>query len=112
MLAQYSELQNWAPGRLRFSVPPSHKHLLDKGFQQRLGDALSEHFGSPWKAEWAVAEGRGRSPAALDKQRKDEHYARAVESIEQDPFVRELIEKCDAVVTAIQPSSQRSEHDQ
>ena len=87
---------------MELAVPPSARHLAEKAYQDKLGAALAEHFGTPIQLNITVGETTG-----------DTVQDRAVASINQDGFVRELLEQFDATIveTSIQPeqTQKRSE---
>ena len=76
---------------MELAVPPSARHLGEKAYQDKLVAALTEHFGTPIRI---VGETRG-----------DSIQDQAVASINQDGFVREMLERFDATIveTSIQP---------
>jgi DNA polymerase-3 subunit gamma/tau len=99
-LAQQSELKRFDGKVLEIAIAPSARHLAEKTYQEKLGTALSEHFGAPIKL--LVEAGQAVADTAQD---------RAVSAIKQDAFVRELVEQFDATVveTSINPEQLRSE---
>jgi DNA polymerase-3 subunit gamma/tau len=105
MLAQHCELKAHGPGSLDLCVPDEHKHLLERAYQERLKSAINEHLGAHLAVNFSVGAITGMTPAKVDEQRKAERQAEAIASIEQDPFVREMVETFDArvVETSIRP---------
>jgi DNA polymerase-3 subunit gamma/tau len=97
-LALQSEFKRFDGKVFEIAVAPSARHLA--AYQDKLGAALSEHFGSPVKL--IVEAGQAVGDTAQD---------RAVSAINQDAFVRELVEQFDATVveTSINPEQLRSE---
>jgi DNA polymerase-3 subunit gamma/tau len=106
MLAQHCELKSASAGRFDLRVPEEHKHLLEKAYQERLKAAISEHFGQPWRLDFALGAVTGVTPAVLESRDKQAKQAEAIASIEQDTFVRELVETFDAKVveSSIKPN--------
>jgi DNA polymerase-3 subunit gamma/tau len=98
MLAQHCELKSFAGDVMALTVPPEHKHLADKPYQEKLKVALDEHFGRPIKLAIELGELTGLTPAQQQQNEKVARQAQAIEAIEQDPFVRELVEQFDAKV--------------
>ena len=85
--------------RVELRIAQAHQHLLEKPYQERLKAALEEHFGDDAAARHQPSPTRpaarprpSRTASASSKQ------AQAVAAIEQDPFVRELVENFDARV--------------
>jgi DNA polymerase-3 subunit gamma/tau len=98
MLAQHCELKSFDDGVLELCVPVEHRHLTDKPYQEKLKGAVSEYFSEPVKLSIAVGAITGQTPAQIDNREKQEKQGRAVAAIEQDTFVRELIENFDAKI--------------
>ncbi|HCA27309.1 MAG TPA: hypothetical protein DEP05_06665 [Betaproteobacteria bacterium] len=90
---------------LALCVPEVHRHLLDTGFQEKLAAALRDHLGVR-KVAFRVGEVTGMTPAAQQQQEKAARQSGAVAAIEQDPFVRDLVEHFDArlVESSIKPT--------
>jgi len=97
-LARQSELKQFDGRQMQLAVAPSARHLSEKSYQDKLAAALSEHFGQPIRLDITVGETRG-----------DSMQDRAVASINQDGFVRGVLEQFDATIveTSIQPEQQR-----
>ena len=98
MLAQHCELTGYDDNGLELRVPEPHKHLLEKSYQEKLKLALNDYFGERITVTFAVGSGSGNTPAEKDHSEKQERQMRAIEAIEKDPFVRELVENFDAKV--------------
>ena len=98
MLAQHCELKSFDDGVLELCVPVEHRHLTDKPYQEKLKVAVTEYFSEPIKLNITVGEVTGQTPAQIENRERQEKQDRAVAAIEQDPFVRELIENFDAKI--------------
>ncbi|HEX6004324.1 MAG TPA: DNA polymerase III subunit gamma/tau [Burkholderiales bacterium] len=109
MLAQHCELVHRDAQRIELAVPKVHERLLDKPYQDKLKAALQQHFGATLRVAFRVGDGNGNSPAALADRERQRRQAEAVAEIEQDPFVRELVENFDAriVESTIKPIRQQ-----
>jgi DNA polymerase-3 subunit gamma/tau len=93
MLAQHCELKGFADGRLELVVPSAHRHLMEKAYQEKLRAVLEGRLGARLRAlEIGLGEAAGRTPAELEARDREVRQARAIEAIECDPFVRELVE--------------------
>ncbi len=105
MLAQHCELAARDGARVDLRIAQAHQHLVEKTYQDRLKAALDEYFGEPVRLTIAIADAAGSSPAAIADREKQHKQAEAIASIEQDPFVRELVENLDArvVESSIKP---------
>jgi DNA polymerase-3 subunit gamma/tau len=98
MLAQHCELAQLTEARVELTLPKTHERLLDKPYQERLRGALQKHFGRPLQLSIVVGEGNGNSPVAIAERERQRLQAAAIAEIEQDAFVRELVENFDAKV--------------
>ena len=105
MLAQHCEVKSVSPNEIEFCVLETHKHLLDKAYQERMQTALREHLGKLVRLKFSVGIITGLTPAELGSREKQEKQSQAVAAIESDPFVRELVEHFDAklIVSSIKP---------
>lgn len=105
MLAQHCEVKYFTPDEIELCVPETHRHLLDKSYQDRLQTALREHLGKPVRLKFSVGVITGLTPAELENREKQTRQSQAIAAIESDPFVRELVENFDAklIVSSIKP---------
>lgn len=105
MLAQYSEAKSFSEGRIELYVAEMHKHLLEKSYQDRLRSQLETHFGKPVEVIFSLGSITGVTSATLQDRDRLARQSRAVEAIESDPYVQELIEQFDARlnVSSIKP---------
>ncbi len=93
---QQSELLGIEGRRLRLRVPI--KPLADPGLVARVTGLLTSHFGQPVQVAVEVGSTGATTAAAAAGRARDERQARARESIERDPFVRELIQDFGATI--------------
>ncbi len=98
MLAQHCELAGRSAGRIELRLAQAHQHLLEGPYQERLKAALERHFGERLRLVITVTEAASGSPAAVADRAQQRQQADAWAAIEQDPFVRELVENFDAQV--------------
>ena len=105
MLAHHAELKNFADNHFELLVPEEHRHLNDKRYQDKLKATLEAKLGSPVRLSIAVGDVSGKSVAAITDRSEREKQAKAIASIEQDPFVRDLIENMDGklIESSIKP---------
>jgi DNA polymerase-3 subunit gamma/tau len=87
------------------SLPPIHRNLLIKSAQEKLKQALSDHFGHPVRLVVKLEAANGDTPADAAQRAEIERKERAVASIEQNDFVREAIDLFDAklIESSIKP---------
>ncbi|MBL8398035.1 MAG: DNA polymerase III subunit gamma/tau [Candidatus Accumulibacter sp.] len=97
-LGQHCELSELTGTRITLRLSPRHRHLLIKPAQDKLQQALSEHFGQTMQLSITVTELAGDSPAAVAQRDRQQRIDRAIASVEEDVFVREIIEIFDATL--------------
>ena len=95
-LAQNCELVERSSTLLRLRLDPAHKHL--QAHQEKLLAALRELWGAQLRLEIAVGEPSSETPAARRQNSERERQDRAIASIEQDPFVRDVVDLFDASI--------------
>jgi DNA polymerase-3 subunit gamma/tau len=98
MLAQHCELVAREATRVELRIAQAHQRLLDGPYQERLKTALEQHFGGSLRLVIKVADSVASSPAAVADREKQQRQVQATAAIEQDPFVRDLVENFDAHV--------------
>ena len=98
-LAHHCELAEQSAGAIKLRLNPAHKSLLmNKATQDKLQAALSAHFGNPVKLAIDIGDLSGETPAQRAEMVRNERQNRAIESLEQDAFVRDMIETFDATI--------------
>ena len=95
-LAQHCELSERSESAVRLRLSPVHKHLLGKPQQDKLQAELQNWYGRPLRLEIDVAEPETETPAERSRNMQRERQERAIASIEQDPFVRDVVDLFDA----------------
>ncbi|MEE8530153.1 MAG: DNA polymerase III subunit gamma/tau [Nitrosomonadaceae bacterium] len=105
MLAQNCEMKNFSTDNIVLCLQAEHKHLLEKTYQDKIKNALCEHFGTPVRLTISVGSVTGMTPAELDTRERQTKQLQAVAAIETDPFVRELVDNFDAklIISSIKP---------
>ncbi|MGH8629253.1 MAG: DNA polymerase III subunit gamma/tau [Burkholderiales bacterium] len=97
MLAEHCELASFQGERLELKLPQAHRHLVEKAYTDKLQSALEERLSRKVRVRISIG-GNGETPAAQEDRERKQKMERAVESIDTDPFVRELVENFDARV--------------
>jgi DNA polymerase-3 subunit gamma/tau len=97
-LAQHCELRELLGARIVLRLSPTHRHLLMKPAQDKLQQSLGEYFARPLQLTIELQEVSGDTPAAAAQRDRRERMDRAIASVEQDGFVREVIEVFDATL--------------
>jgi DNA polymerase-3 subunit gamma/tau len=105
MLAQHCELRSYDGRCLELVVPEEHRHLGEKQFVDKLRQALRTALGETTELRLGVGSATGNSLAAVEERERRERQAGAVEAIEKDGFVRDLVEHFDArlIESSIRP---------
>ena len=73
-------------------------HAAWENFATTLPAELQKFFGQPLKLVIELGELTGETPAQRVQAEQRERHERAVAALEQDPFVRDLIETFDATI--------------
>jgi len=97
-LGQHCELDGISGTQIKLLLSPTHRHLQMKPAQDKLQQALSEHLGRELQLLIELREAAGDTPAAAAQRRRSERQDKAVASVEQDDFVREVIDLFDATL--------------
>ena len=104
-LALQSELRELGDEVCLLRLPPEQRHLLMKAAQDKLQQALDEHFGRHVILRVEIAAVESATPAATVQRERTERQQRAVAAIESDSFVRDAIDTLNAslVESSIKP---------
>ncbi|HWA14441.1 MAG TPA: DNA polymerase III subunit gamma/tau C-terminal domain-containing protein, partial [Burkholderiales bacterium] len=97
MLAENCEFRGAEGDNVALAVPEAHKHLLEKAYTDKLQAALGDYFGRKLRLKIAAG-GSGNTPAEMASMERRKRLDQAIEAIDSDPFVRELVENFDARV--------------
>jgi len=99
-LAKNCVLESFVDGKLSLSLAPQHKQFLNnKMAQDKLQVALSDYFAQPVRLHLSVgAPSAAATPAAVERQEKEERHQTAADAISQDPFVLEAQAQLDAQI--------------
>lgn len=97
-LAQHCELRSHVDSVLVLRLSPAHRHLQMKPAVDKVQQSLSEYYGSTVQLRIELAEVEAATPAVTAQQARRERQDQAVGAIEQDGFVRDVIELFDATL--------------
>ena len=98
-LAHHCELAEQGENVIKLRLDPAHKSLLmNKAPQEKLQAALAARLGRPVKLSIDIAALNGETPAQRAESARSERHNRAIASLEQDAFVRDMIETFDATL--------------
>ncbi|TVO50899.1 DNA polymerase III subunit gamma/tau [Denitromonas halophila] len=99
-LAQHCEWLGMAEGSIRLRLSEAHRHLIamNRGNLERLQAEIDRHFDRPVKLNIEIGGIEGETPAQRDAATREARQAQAIASLEQDPFVQEMIERFDATL--------------
>jgi len=106
-LAQHCELTSFDANSISLTVPESQKHLLVPQYQEKLAALVSQYFNQKIKLQFSIG-GSGNTPAKQILQEKAQAQANAEDAIEQDLFVKALLNDFGASIipNSIKPISQ------
>ena len=104
-LAQHCELRELNETDCLLRLAPGHGHLQMKPSPEKLQQALSEYVGRPLLIRFETAKTEIDTPAATAGRERRERQERSISAIEQDLFVRDVIETLDAslIESSIKP---------
>lgn len=107
-LAHHCELAGLDQHTITLRLPPLHKHLLSPPAQAKLQSELERHFGRSLRLSIQLEHAAGETPVARSNSIKRERQERAIAAIEEDPFVREVVELFDATINeaSIRPTGE------
>jgi DNA polymerase-3 subunit gamma/tau len=97
-LAQHCELRSIGETELLLRLAPAHAHLQMKPAPDKLQQALADYFGRPLQLRFELADNESETPAVVAGRERQDRQDRATAAIEQDAFVRDVIETFDASV--------------
>lgn len=97
-LGQHCELRRINGAQIVLCLSPIHRHLQMKPAQDKLQQALSAYFARPLHLLIELEAVAGDTPAAVAQRQRNERQDRAVAAVEQDDFVREVIDLFDATL--------------
>ena len=97
-LAQHCDLAQLTDATILLRLSPVHKHLLGTVQQDKLQAELQAHYGRKLRLEIEVAEPVSMTPADRSRTAQRERQDRAIAAIEQDQFVREVVDLFDASI--------------
>ena len=105
MLADHCELVSQTDDWVALRVGETHRHLLDRAYQDKLVSALHEKYGPALKVSFEIGAAAEQTPQQVRTRIKEARQAEAVAAIESDPFVRELVDQFGGRIDAssIQP---------
>jgi DNA polymerase-3 subunit gamma/tau len=97
-LVQKSELRSFDGESIELGLALTDKPLAEKVYQDKLRDALKEHFGKAIALKIVIGEISGNTAAVQAQSERQIRQGKALESIEGDAFVRGLMDTFDATI--------------
>jgi DNA polymerase-3 subunit gamma/tau len=97
-LARHAELARHDGTVFELVVPKAKAYLAEKSYQDKLKASLEEHLGERATVKVAIGEVKGQSAAAIEEGEREARQTEAARAVEGDPFVRDLVQLCDAKV--------------
>jgi DNA polymerase-3 subunit gamma/tau len=98
MLANNCELVACRGDRIVLRVPFAQRHLVDRAYQERLRQALQQQLGPSIQLEIGIGAETGNTPAEIREREIRKRQDEAAVAVDNDSFVRELVENFDARV--------------
>ena len=99
-LARNAELVRREGNSFELLVPKSKAHLAERSYQDKLKAALEQFLRAEVFVKVIAGESKGASLAALEATERGVRQAEAARSVQDDRFVQDLVEICDAKVIA------------
>jgi DNA polymerase-3 subunit gamma/tau len=99
-LAQQSELRGFDGESLELALAFSAKHLADRTYQDKLRAAMQQHFGRPVALKIVIGEISGNTAAVQAQSERQARQGKALEAIQGDAFVRDLMDTFDATIVS------------
>ena len=99
-LAQQSELRGFDGESMELGLAFSAKHLAERAYQDKLRAALQEHFGRPVALKLVIGEISGNTAAVKAQSERQVQQGKALEAIQGDAFVRDLMDTFDATIVS------------
>ena len=96
-LAQNCELTQYDGQTMHLRVAQAQKHLLENSYQEKLRAALKAHFGKHLQLHFDVGDA-ANTPAGKINQEKASRQLQAESAIQNDSFVRELVDSFGAQI--------------
>jgi DNA polymerase-3 subunit gamma/tau len=105
MLAKQSEFVSFADSVLTLTVAEAQKHLADKKYHEKLKADLGGLLGENLRIQVTIGQVVGQSLAAAEERARSEAEQAAVQSIDNDPFIKNLADEFGATIdrAAIRP---------
>ncbi|STQ90658.1 DNA polymerase III subunit gamma/tau [Iodobacter fluviatilis] len=98
MLAQNAELLGYTANSIELLVGEEHTAVASRAYQEKLREALSNHFGHEISLSITLGSASGDTPAAIALREKLARLAEATQSIQNDPFVQSVVRDFGATV--------------
>ncbi|WP_293938012.1 DNA polymerase III subunit gamma/tau [Iodobacter sp.] len=98
MLAQNAELLGYTDSSIELLVGEEHIAVASRAYQEKLREALSNHFGKDILLTITLGSASGDTPAAIALREKMARLASATQSIQNDPFVQSVVRDFGATV--------------
>ncbi|MDA0226052.1 MAG: DNA polymerase III subunit gamma/tau [Proteobacteria bacterium] len=97
-LARNAEMTGRDANGFDLLVPKSKAHLAERAFLDKLTAAVEAHLGRRMALRVTIGEASGESVAATESRAKDAQMAEAVDAMQRDGFVQDLVKMFDASV--------------
>ena len=99
-LAQQSEMRRFDGESMELGLAHSAKHLAERTYQEKLRAALEDHFGRRVALKIVIGEISGNTAAVQAQSERQARQGKALEAIQGDAFVRDLMDTFDATIVS------------
>lgn len=107
-LAKHCALKEITENQIHLSLEPTHAALLNKNQQERLANALTQHFGKPIQLTISAKPEVVNSPAAIERQNQQLQQEKAIQSLQNDVNVQNILNTFGAELQVESIKSQES----
>lgn len=97
-LASNCALASLEADHFQLRLEAASEHLNTPRFTERVQAALEEWLGRPARVSVELHDGQLMTPSRIDEKQREDEMAAARMSIDQDPVVRQLIDRVDGAV--------------
>jgi DNA polymerase-3 subunit gamma/tau len=97
-LARNAELKSRNGDAFELMVPKAKAYLAERGYVDKLKAALAQHIGASVSLKVSVGDVTGATAAGIEAGERDARRAAAVQSVQSDGFVKDLVNLFDGKV--------------
>lgn len=96
-VASHCALEQQTADAIHLVLDAQHAPLLNKAIEQRMANALNEHFNKPMELHLKILQSSQlRTPATIDEAKQQQRQSQAIQSITNDNHVKALMDQFNA----------------